>query len=92
MTLTHLPFFLVRGSQPGKNGQLSEVEIRGLCLKAREIFLIQPILLELETPMKICGEKIVKECHNLVAKFNDKFQMTKLILGLVNLFYSHYNR
>ena len=45
----------VRGSRPGKNVQLSENEIRGLCLKSREIFLSQPILLELEAPLKICG-------------------------------------
>lgn len=36
--------------------QLTENEIRGLCLKSREIFLSQPILLELEAPLKICGE------------------------------------
>ena len=48
--------FLVRGSRPGKNVQLTESEIRGLCLKSREIFLSQPILLELEAPLKICGE------------------------------------
>ena len=35
---------------------LTESEIRGLCLKCREIFLEQPVLLELEAPMKICGE------------------------------------
>jgi len=46
----------VRGSRPGKNVQLSEYEIRGLCLKSREIFLSQPILLELEAPLKICGD------------------------------------
>lgn len=46
----------VRGSRPGKNVQLTEGEIRGLCLKSREIFLSQPILLELEAPLKICGE------------------------------------
>lgn len=47
----------VRGSRPGKNVQLTEAEIRGLCLKSREIFLSQPILLELEAPLKICGEQ-----------------------------------
>jgi len=47
--------FLVRGSRPGKNVQLTETEIRNLCLKCREIFLSQPILLELEAPLKICG-------------------------------------
>ncbi|KAH7960025.1 hypothetical protein HPB49_016266 [Dermacentor silvarum] len=46
----------VRGSRPGKNVQLSENEIRGLCLKGREVFLSQPILLELEAPLKICGD------------------------------------
>lgn len=48
--------FAVRGNRPGKNVQLSEGEIRGLCLKSREIFLSQPILLELEAPLKICGK------------------------------------
>lgn len=47
---------LVKGSRPGKNVQLTENEIRGLCLKSREIFLSQPILLELEAPLKICGK------------------------------------
>ncbi|EQB77374.1 protein phosphatase 1, catalytic subunit, beta isoform-like protein [Camelus ferus] len=47
----------VRGSKPGKNVQLQENEIRGLCLKSREIFLSQPILLELEAPLKICGKR-----------------------------------
>lgn len=46
----------VRGAKPGKNVQLQENEIRGLCLKSREIFLSQPILLELEAPLKICGK------------------------------------
>ncbi|TEA11738.1 hypothetical protein DBR06_SOUSAS6910225 [Sousa chinensis] len=46
----------VQGSRPGKNVQLTENEIRGLCLKSREIFLSQPILLELEAPLKICGD------------------------------------
>ncbi|KAL1771235.1 serine serine/threonine-protein phosphatase PP1-alpha catalytic subunit [Sigmodon hispidus] len=41
---------------PGKNVQLTENEIRGLCLKSRDIFLSQPILLELEAPLKICGD------------------------------------
>ena len=46
----------VRGFRPGKNVQLAEAEIRGLCLKSREIFLSQPILLELEAPLTICGD------------------------------------
>ncbi|CAD8106346.1 unnamed protein product [Paramecium primaurelia] len=46
----------VRGSKPGKNVNLSEAEVRGLCIKARDIFISQPILLELEAPLKICGD------------------------------------
>ena len=45
----------VRGSRPGKQVQLAEYEIKHLCTKAREIFINQPILLELEAPIKICG-------------------------------------
>ena len=44
----------VRGSRPGKQVQLLEAEIRHLCQKAREIFISQPILLELEAPIKVC--------------------------------------
>lgn len=45
----------VRGNRPGKQVQLLEHEIRYLCTKARDIFINQPILLELEAPIKICG-------------------------------------
>ncbi|CAH8482498.1 unnamed protein product, partial [Dicrocoelium dendriticum] len=47
---------VVRGSRPGRNVQLTESEIRFLAIKSREIFLQQPILLELEAPLKICGD------------------------------------
>eukprot|EP00915_Cephaloidophora_sp_WS-2016_P002931 GHVH01003975.1.p1 GENE.GHVH01003975.1~~GHVH01003975.1.p1 ORF type:complete len:306 (+),score=50.72 GHVH01003975.1:1287-2204(+) len=46
----------VRGSRPGKVVQLTENEIRGLCQRSKEIFVTQPILLELEAPIKICGD------------------------------------
>ena len=46
----------VRGSRPGKLVALGEGEIRAICLRAREIFISQPILLELEAPIKICGD------------------------------------
>jgi serine/threonine-protein phosphatase PP1 catalytic subunit len=39
----------------GKDCKLLDSEIRGLCLRSREIFLSQPMLLELEAPIKICG-------------------------------------
>jgi len=45
----------VRGSRPGKQVSLLEAEIRFLCTKAREIFISQPILLELEAPIKVCA-------------------------------------
>lgn len=51
-----LLFFAVRGCRPGKSVHMTEAEVRGLCLKSREIFLQQPILLELEAPLKICGK------------------------------------
>ena len=46
----------VRGGRPGKTVQMTETEVRALCNKSREIFLSQPILLELEAPLKICGD------------------------------------
>ncbi|GFN13707.1 phosphoprotein phosphatase PP4 catalytic subunit [Aspergillus tubingensis] len=46
----------VRGSRPGKPVEISEAEIEYLCRMAREIFLTQPILLELEGPIKVCGD------------------------------------
>ena len=46
----------VRGSKPGKPVSLTEGEIRELCYRSREIFISQPILLELEAPIKVCGK------------------------------------
>ena len=46
----------VRNGRPGKQVQLTEQEIRQLCLTAKEIFMSQPNLLELEAPIKICGK------------------------------------
>ncbi|KAF4670898.1 Serine/threonine-protein phosphatase PP1-gamma catalytic subunit [Perkinsus olseni] len=46
----------VRGCRPGKGVQLTDGEIRALCNKSRQIFLEQPNLLELEAPIKICGD------------------------------------
>jgi hypothetical protein len=47
---------LLNRSKPGKQVNLTEAEVRGLCIKARDIFINQPILLELEAPIKICGK------------------------------------
>ena len=35
---------------------MSEAEIRLLCVRSRELFMQQPMLLELEAPIKICGD------------------------------------
>lgn len=40
----------------GKQVQLSEAEIRQLCVNARQIFLSQPNLLQLRAPIRICGK------------------------------------
>lgn len=49
-------FIVVKKCRPGRMSvQMTEQEVRGLCLKSREIFLQQPILLELEAPLSICG-------------------------------------
>mmetsp|Transcript_28622 Transcript_28622/g.82814 ORF Transcript_28622/g.82814 Transcript_28622/m.82814 type:complete len:302 (+) Transcript_28622:149-1054(+) len=40
----------------GRLVQLTEGEISGLCIRSRDIFIDQPALLELEVPLKICGD------------------------------------
>ena len=42
----------MRGSRPGKQVNLTETEIRGLCTGA-QIFMSQPVLLELEAPITL---------------------------------------
>ena len=46
----------VRGSPPGTMVRLSENEIKLLCVRARNVIMNQPMLLELEAPIKICGD------------------------------------
>jgi len=46
----------LRGSPPGTMARLTEREIKLLCLRARPILLNQSMLLELEAPIKICGD------------------------------------
>lgn len=53
---------LARG-RPGKTVQMTEGEVRSLCVKSRELFLSQPILLELEAPLKICGKYLQYRYH-----------------------------
>ncbi|XP_064470788.1 serine/threonine-protein phosphatase PP1-gamma catalytic subunit B-like [Ornithodoros turicata] len=46
----------VRGSKPGKSIDLAEHEVTGLCHQGRDILLSQPTLIEVEVPIKICGD------------------------------------
>lgn len=46
----------LRGSPPGTQASVSETEIKLLCEHVRPILLSQPMLLELEAPLKICGD------------------------------------
>ena len=46
----------LRGSPPGTQASVSESEIKLLTTRVRPILLSQPMLLELEAPLKICGD------------------------------------
>lgn len=46
----------LRGSPPGTQASISENEIKLLTSRVRPILLSQPMLLELEAPLKICGD------------------------------------
>ena len=39
----------------GKNVKIKDKDIYTLCKVTREIFMEQPVFLELEAPIKICG-------------------------------------
>lgn len=43
-------------NQRGKRVSLNEAEIRQLCSTAKQVFMSQPILLELVAPINICGD------------------------------------
>jgi serine/threonine-protein phosphatase PP1 catalytic subunit len=46
----------VQKKKVGAVAQLKEKEILGLCHASREILLSQPMLLELDAPVRICGK------------------------------------
>jgi len=58
----------VRGGKPGRLVPLIETEVKTLCSKSREVFLGQPALLELEAPLKICGD-VHGQYHDLLRLF-----------------------
>ena len=46
----------MKGSTPGKRVDLTQKEILYLCYETKKIFENQPILLDLEAPLKIVGD------------------------------------
>lgn len=56
----------MRGNRESKD-HVTELEVRQLCSQSREIFMKQPILLELKSPINICGD--------IHGQFNDLFRI-----------------
>mmetsp|Transcript_47030 Transcript_47030/g.132290 ORF Transcript_47030/g.132290 Transcript_47030/m.132290 type:complete len:305 (-) Transcript_47030:87-1001(-) len=57
-----------RGTKPGKLVVIAEGQLKALCTRAREVFLSQNAFLELEAPLKICGD-IHGQYHDLLRIF-----------------------
>merc|ERR1719197_1022065 len=57
-----------RGAKGTKAVQMPEAQLKQLCAGNREIFLSQSALLELEAPLKICGD-IHGQYHDLLRLF-----------------------
>jgi serine/threonine-protein phosphatase PP1 catalytic subunit len=57
-----------RGQKPGKLVQVAEGQLKALCASVREAVLAQSSLLELEAPLKICGD-IHGQYHDLLRLF-----------------------
>mmetsp|Transcript_4746 Transcript_4746/g.8400 ORF Transcript_4746/g.8400 Transcript_4746/m.8400 type:complete len:301 (+) Transcript_4746:92-994(+) len=58
----------VRHTRPAKLVQLTEAEISALCIISRDVFMDQPILLELGCPLKVCGD-VHGQYHDLLRLF-----------------------
>jgi|EP00927_Polykrikos_kofoidii_P030328 serine/threonine-protein phosphatase PP1 catalytic subunit len=57
-----------RSNKPCKMVQLAETQLKALCSSAREVFLSQSAFVELEAPMKICGD-VHGQYHDLLRLF-----------------------
>lgn len=58
-----------RKSRSGKPVQISEEEIIQICLASKDIFMHQPNLLEVNAPMKICGDPLSFSYNFLLVLF-----------------------
>jgi len=57
-----------KGGKPGKLVQIPEAQAKALCTAVRSVFLDQSALLELEAPLKICGD-VHGQYHDLLRLF-----------------------
>jgi len=57
-----------KGGKPGKLVQVPEAQVKALCTAVRTVFLDQNSLLELEAPLKICGD-VHGQYHDLLRLF-----------------------
>jgi len=58
----------VRQSKPGKNVNLNINEINGLVSLSKSLFAEQPIFLEVEAPINVCGDTH-GQYHDLIRLF-----------------------
>ncbi|PUZ56695.1 hypothetical protein GQ55_5G348200 [Panicum hallii var. hallii] len=62
---------LVEGGRGGRQVQLSEAEIRQLCVEAKQVLLAQPNLLRIYAPVKICGAYHTHEIRTCNSRYLD---------------------